>query len=72
MLQAMAGPHESDPWSIGLPIPDYLAAARPEGDLRGTRILYCAAPPTATWEVGSLHDDGSPDNAAPCPDDDFG
>jgi len=45
MLQAMAGPHESDPWSIGLPVPDYLAAARLDGDLRGTRILYCAAPP---------------------------
>jgi len=45
MLQAMAGPDDSDPWSIGLPVPDYLAAARPEGDLRGRRILFCAAPP---------------------------
>jgi aspartyl-tRNA(Asn)/glutamyl-tRNA(Gln) amidotransferase subunit A len=44
MLQAMAGPHESDPWSIGLPIPDYLAAAGLEGDLRGRRVLCCAAP----------------------------
>lgn len=45
MLQAMAGPHESDPWSLGVPVPDYLAAARAEGDLRGRRILYCLAPP---------------------------
>ena len=45
MLQAMAGPHDSDPWSIGLPIPDYRDAARPEGDLRGKKILHCAAPP---------------------------
>ncbi|MEK9967520.1 MAG: amidase [Ferrovibrio sp.] len=42
MLQAMAGPHDSDPWSIGLPVQDYLAAAEPQGDLRGRRILYCA------------------------------
>ena len=40
MLQAMAGPHPSDPWSIGVEPQDYLAAARPEGDLRGKRILY--------------------------------
>ena len=45
MLQAMAGPHPSDPWSVGAPVPDYLAAARPEGDLRGRRLLFCAAPP---------------------------
>lgn len=45
MLQAMAGPDESDPWSIGLPVPDYLAAARAEGDLRGVRVLFCLAPP---------------------------
>ena len=45
MLQAMAGPDDSDPWSIGLPVPDYLAAARAEGDLAGTRMLFCAAPP---------------------------
>jgi aspartyl-tRNA(Asn)/glutamyl-tRNA(Gln) amidotransferase subunit A len=45
MLQAMAGPHESDPWSIGLEVPDYLEAARPEGNLAGRRILFCAAPP---------------------------
>ena len=45
MLQAMAGPDDSDPWSIGLAVPDYLATGRAEGDLRGTRILFCAAPP---------------------------
>src|SRR5690242_10905743 len=45
MLQAMAGPDASDPWSIGLEVPNYPAAARAEGDLRGARILYCLAPP---------------------------
>jgi aspartyl-tRNA(Asn)/glutamyl-tRNA(Gln) amidotransferase subunit A len=45
MLQAMAGPHASDPWSVGVPASDYVAAARPEGDLSGRRILYCAVPP---------------------------
>jgi aspartyl-tRNA(Asn)/glutamyl-tRNA(Gln) amidotransferase subunit A len=40
MLQAMAGPHPSDPWSIGTVPQDYVAAARPEGDLAGKRILY--------------------------------
>ncbi|EHL98409.1 Amidase [Acetobacteraceae bacterium AT-5844] len=45
MLQAMAGPHDSDPWSMGVPVPDYLAAARAEGDLSGVRVLFCAAPP---------------------------
>ena len=40
MLQAMAGPHPSDPWSIGVAPQDYIAAARAEGDLSGKRILY--------------------------------
>ena len=40
MLQAMAGPHPSDPWSIGVAPQDYLVAARAEGDLKGKRILY--------------------------------
>ncbi|CAN5921961.1 amidase family protein [soil metagenome] len=40
MLQAMAGPHPSDPWSIGIVPQDYIAAARAEGDLSGKRILY--------------------------------
>lgn len=40
MLQAMAGPHPSDPWSIGTVTQDYVAAARPDGDLKGKRILH--------------------------------
>src|SRR5436190_23211655 len=40
MLQAMAGPHPSDPWSIGTTVQDYVGAARPEGDLSGKRFLY--------------------------------
>ena len=39
MLQAMAGPHPSDPWSIGTAPQDYIAAAAPEGDLKGKRIM---------------------------------
>jgi len=42
MLQAMAGPHPSDPWSLGVAPQDYLAAARAVGDLKGKRILYSA------------------------------
>jgi len=38
MLAAMAGPHPSDPHALGLPVPDVVAAARPEGDLRGVRV----------------------------------
>jgi len=38
MLQAMAGPDPCDPHSLGLPTPDFVAAARPEGDLKGVRI----------------------------------
>ncbi len=44
MLQAMAGEDRSDPWSIGLVVPDYVQAAKAKGDLRGKRVLYCAAP----------------------------
>jgi aspartyl-tRNA(Asn)/glutamyl-tRNA(Gln) amidotransferase subunit A len=40
MLQAMAGAHSSDPWSIGTVPQDYLAAAQPDGDLAGKRFLY--------------------------------
>jgi aspartyl-tRNA(Asn)/glutamyl-tRNA(Gln) amidotransferase subunit A len=40
MLWTMAGPHPSDPWSIGVQPKDYISAARPEGDLKGKRILY--------------------------------
>jgi len=39
-MQAMAGPHPSDPWSIGVPVQDYVAAASPQGDLKGKRILW--------------------------------
>jgi len=38
MLQAMAGPDPCDPHSLGLAVPDFVAAARPRGDLRGVRI----------------------------------
>lgn len=45
MLQVMAGPSAVDPWSIGLRAHDYAEAARPQGDLRGKRVLHCVAPP---------------------------
>ena len=38
LLQAMAGPHPCDPHSLGLATPDFVAAARPQGDLKGVRI----------------------------------
>jgi aspartyl-tRNA(Asn)/glutamyl-tRNA(Gln) amidotransferase subunit A len=38
MLEAMAGPHPSDPHSLNRPKVDYVAAAAPEGDLSGLRI----------------------------------
>jgi len=44
MLRAMAGEHAADPWSIGVPVPDFQATALPHGDLCGRRILYCLAP----------------------------
>jgi aspartyl-tRNA(Asn)/glutamyl-tRNA(Gln) amidotransferase subunit A len=40
MLQAMAGPDPCDPHSLGLPVADLVAAARPEGDLTGLRIAW--------------------------------
>src|SRR3984885_10091925 len=40
MLQAMAGPDRCDPHSLGLATPDFVAAARPEGDLGGIRIAW--------------------------------
>ena len=40
MLQAMAGPDPCDPHSLGLPVEDFIAAARPEGNLRGLRIAW--------------------------------
>ncbi|WP_298241896.1 amidase [uncultured Bradyrhizobium sp.] len=43
MMQAMSGEDACDPWSIGVPAPDFIAT--PCGDLRGLRILYCLTPP---------------------------
>jgi aspartyl-tRNA(Asn)/glutamyl-tRNA(Gln) amidotransferase subunit A len=40
MLQAMAGPDPCDPHSLGLPVQDFVAAARPEGDLAGRHIAW--------------------------------
>jgi aspartyl-tRNA(Asn)/glutamyl-tRNA(Gln) amidotransferase subunit A len=40
MLQAMTGPDIRDPHSLGLTTPDFVAAARPEGDLAGIRIAW--------------------------------
>jgi aspartyl-tRNA(Asn)/glutamyl-tRNA(Gln) amidotransferase subunit A len=40
MLQAMAGPHPSDPHSLAQTPGDYVAAARPQGDLKGVRIAW--------------------------------
>jgi aspartyl-tRNA(Asn)/glutamyl-tRNA(Gln) amidotransferase subunit A len=45
MMQAMAGEDTVDPWSIGMPVPDFVGTAVPRGDLRGQKILFCAAPP---------------------------
>src|SRR5579862_7605876 len=40
MLQTMAGPDRCDPHSLGLAVPDLIAAARPQGDLKGVRIAW--------------------------------
>jgi aspartyl-tRNA(Asn)/glutamyl-tRNA(Gln) amidotransferase subunit A len=40
MLQAMAGPHRCDPHALGLAVPDLVAGARPEGNLKGVRIAW--------------------------------
>ena len=45
MMQAMSGEDASDPWSIGVGVPDFVGHAMPRGDLRGRRILYCLSPP---------------------------
>jgi len=45
MMQAMAGEDASDPWSIGLAVPDFIEAATPSGDLRGRKVLFCLSPP---------------------------
>ena len=45
MMQAMAGEDTSDPWSIGIPAPDFIAGAAPSGDLTSRKILFCLSPP---------------------------
>lgn len=40
MLEAMAGWHPSDPHSYGMATTGYVAAARPEGDLKGLRVAW--------------------------------
>jgi aspartyl-tRNA(Asn)/glutamyl-tRNA(Gln) amidotransferase subunit A len=45
MMQAMAGEDASDPWSVGVGVPDFIEHATPRGDLRGRRVLYCLSPP---------------------------
>jgi aspartyl-tRNA(Asn)/glutamyl-tRNA(Gln) amidotransferase subunit A len=45
MMQAMAGEDASDPWSIGIPVQDFVEGAAPRGDLRGRKILFCLSPP---------------------------
>ncbi|MBR0688098.1 amidase [Bradyrhizobium manausense] len=45
MMQAMAGEDACDPWSIGVPVPDFIGTAAARGDLRGRKILFCASPP---------------------------
>lgn len=46
MMQAMAGEDASDPWSIGIAVPDFVDRAVPRGDLRGKKILFCLSPPS--------------------------
>ena len=40
MLEAMAGHHPSDPYSYGAPSTGFVAAAKPEGSLKGMRIAW--------------------------------
>ena len=40
MLDAMAGPHPSDPHSAGMTMRGFAEAARPIGDLRGVRMAW--------------------------------
>ncbi len=80
MLHSMAGPHPSDPHSLGLPVPDFVAAARPEGDLKGVRIAWrpllgntalsaevraaCESALTAFAELGAIVEEASNDFAS--------
>ncbi|CAB3923598.1 Acylamidase [Achromobacter anxifer] len=54
MMAAMAGPHDCDPWSLGVPKADYANADAPAGPgtLCGKRIRYCAAPPGRPVDAG--------------------
>ena len=45
MMQALAGEDASDPWSIGIAVPDFIDRATARGDLRGQKILFCLSPP---------------------------
>ena len=45
MMQAMAGEDACDPWSIGVPAPDFIGTSAAGGDLRGLRVLCCLTPP---------------------------
>lgn len=40
MLEAMAGQHPSDPYSYGAPSTGFVAAAKPEGSLKGLHIAW--------------------------------
>ena len=40
MLEAMAGWHPSDPHSFGMTTTGYVAAAKPEGDLKGLKVAW--------------------------------
>jgi aspartyl-tRNA(Asn)/glutamyl-tRNA(Gln) amidotransferase subunit A len=40
MLEAMAGPHPSDPYALGMPASGFAAAAVPDGSLKGLRIAW--------------------------------
>ena len=40
MLEAMTGQHASDPYSYGAPSTGFVAAAKPEGSLKGMRIAW--------------------------------
>lgn len=46
MMQALAGPHSSDPWSLGMPAPPFEHASHGLDEaLRGKTVAYCPAPP---------------------------